>query len=387
MGELPQKVPCNVLLENLPGTQPIRILVGGAVRKSPAILGHHLDTIARQVLPPNVQLIPAYMDDNEDAASTDLLSQFCKEKNGHYADVRAQRPPDFREGGVTHEWTSTAMRRVADLKNQLIKFTMEQKADGLWLVDSDLFLHDRVFWSLWYSDAPIVCGVFWTKWQNRPDVPPMPQVWLRHPYELSGRGIGAEEFIRRLMRRERLQVWGQGACTLYRTECFKKGLSFDYLPDLPTEGMWVGEDRHLCTRAERLYLPMFADAWPDIFHAYHPTDLEPGARWLTDGRNLDDASGPPLLGELVNLTLEALEPVPTQDGSMVHVPKQHTRGVLGRLPLAPDIEIELLEMKRGEQRIVSVKFPPWAEGPFRGGVRLIQITLIDHKLVAEPVNT
>ena len=376
-----------MLLEPLPTTQPIRLLVGGPCRKEPALFRRHLDTVARQILPPNVELIPAYVDDNTNPETSIMLREFCEERKGFHLDARQQGPEgQYTDTGITHTWDGTAMRRVAQHKNALIQLALTERYDGLWLVDADLLFHDRTLWSLWHSDGPIVCGVFWTRWQDTPGCPSLPQVWLRHPYELGGRGMEPEEFLRHLHDRERVRVWGQGACTLYRRDALVKGLTFDLLPDLPTQGMWQGEDRHLCTRAERLYIPMFGDAWPDIFHVYHPHQLDDGIKWLESGANLD-TEGPVRLGHLVSCVLESLEPIPHADGSWAQIPAQHVRGVLGRLPLALDLEDAILTMQRGEQRIVPVRYPRWAPGPFRNGQRLIQVTLVDYKPFNPPVNT
>lgn len=274
------------------------------------------------------------------------------------------------------------MERVGALKNQIFRETLAGGYDGVWLVDSDLICGPRTLWSLWYSDAPMVCGVFWTKWQDRPDCPLMPQVWLRHPYQLDGRGMDGPEFLRKLINRERVQVWGQGACTLYRPEPLQKGVSFDRVPDLPTEGMWVGEDRHLCTRAERLHLPMIADAWPDIFHGYHPHQQTQGEEWL--GRLSEEVLGSPKLGDLVSLHLRALEPI-QMGNQWGHLRPLHVRGQIGKLHLLPQLETAIQEMGRGETRIVSCAYPAWSSSPHRGQTKLMQVTLVDWKANAFPV--
>jgi len=364
-----------------PVVKPIRLLVGGCSRKPPELLRAHLRSIEAQILPPRVTLTPAFVDDNVVDESSEILKAWIEERHGIYLDARGQDRPAFSDAHpVTHQWSGEAMQRVGQLKNALIRDCVAGGYDGLWLVDSDLIFSPRTLWSLFYSDAPIACGVFWTKWQAGGVA--LPQVWLRHPYELSGRGMEAHEFLRRLVNRGRVQVWGQGACTLYRTEVFTKGVSYDFLPDLPKEGMWQGEDRHLCTRAERLHVPMIADAWPDIFHAYHPEEQSQGEEWRE--RLSRETEGRPVTDDLVSLYLHAVEPV--QSGTQwTHLQPYHVRGRLGRLALCPELDDAIRTMTRGDAQIVSVTYPQWSESQFRGQKRLIQVTLVDWKPHADPV--
>ena len=369
-------------LEPLPDQAPIRVLYGGCVRKPAALLRKHLASLDAQLLPPRVVLTPCFVDDNVDPESSALLKAYCTEHHkGIYFDARAQHTPAFADNHpLTHQWSGDAMQRVGEMKNGIIREAMEGAYDALWLIDSDLLCSPRTLWSLWYADAPIVCGVFWTRWMNIPDCPVQPQVWLRQPYGLDGRGMTQADFFHDLMTRQRLQVWGQGACTLYRVPVFRKGLSFDRLPDLPIEGMWQGEDRHLCVRAERLHLPMLADAWPDIFHVYHPQDHDRVIEWPIETEH-------PTPADLVSLRLRAVEPIPVGPNQMAVGQPQHVRGVLGKLPLAPELEQAIPTMTRGDTRIISVTYPMWSKSSFRGTKRLIEVMLVDHKPNAAPVNT
>jgi len=332
-------------LEPVPDSQPIRFVVGGTVRKPPDLLRAHLASLDSQILPPRVELTPVFVDDNVVPDSTEILKAYCETHHGVYLDARAPETPLFADNHpVTHQWSGAAMQRVGNLKNQIFQETLSGGFDGVWLVDADLICSPRTLWSLYFADAPIACAVFWTRWQDTPECPALPQVWLRHPYQLDGRGMQAPDFLRLLIERQRVQVWGQGACTLYRSEVLRKGLSFDFLPDLPTEGMWQGEDRHLCTRAERLHIPMMADAWADIRHCYHPAEQTEGETWL--GQLNHERPGSPVVGDLVSLQIQPLEPVQTAPQQWQQLGKTHSRGQLGKLPLVREIETALGTMER-----------------------------------------
>lgn len=373
-----------MILENLPAATPIRLTVGSAVRKPPDLLRAHLNTLSSQILPPRVSLTPCMVDDNEVEESSQILRQWCEDRNGIYLDARTTERPGFSDTHpITHQWSGEAMRRVGQLKNHIFRETLTNGYQGCWLVDADLILSPRVLWSLFYSDALIVCGVFWTRWQNVPDCQSLPQVWLRHPYQFDGRGLEAHEFLRSLTDRKRVQVWGQGACTLYRVDALSKGLSFELLEDLPKEGMWLGEDRHLCTRAERMHIPMYADAWPDIWHAYHLHEQGNAEDWRQ--RLAEEPLGSPKTDDLVSLHTQALEPVQTGPQQWHHLTRYHARGRLGRMDLVPEVEAAVREMVRGESRIISVQYPLWSASQFRGQRKLIQVTLLDWKTFSPPV--
>ncbi len=156
------------------------------------------------------------------------------------------------------------------------------------------------------------------------------------------------------------------------------GINFSPVPGLPTDGLMAGEDRHFCIRAERAHIPMFADSWPDIFHIYHqPEDVERIPAVLTQlGTEHPKNAG---LGDLVSLRLEALEPVPNQNG-WAHVQPQIVRGRIGQLALMPELEEAVYSLPRGEQRIVKVHCSLAHPLPFyRGRVRLFRVTLLDVK--------
>lgn len=317
----------------------------------------------------------------EQADAKRYAQQWLQERNGAlYQGIGAA--PDFADTGETHHWSHSAMQRVGIHKDGLIKVALDHGYDAIWFVDADLLLDPYTFRSLYACNAPITCGVYWTRWhQGTPEqvIHAAPQVWLTHPYGLEGRGYEAHEFRQKLLDRGLTQVWGQGACTLIRREALEKGVNFAPLPDLPTEGMWQGEDRHFCVKAERLHLPMYADSWPDIFHVYHPSDIaripEFLHRFAARAFEAEQAS----VGDLVSLSLEAIEPIPFANG-WSKVGPQVVRGRLGVLSMMPELEEVVQDMKKGETRIVPLHGDVGHPLPFRRGARfLVRVTLHDHR--------
>ena len=302
-----------MILDTIPYAKTFTLVVGTSVRKSLPVLQAYLQSLAWQELPPNVKVTYVFCADWEtpDSEAEAYLRQWVAERGGMVFSGHRGGGGDYADsGGATHQWTASSMARVGANKNELLQRALGMGADGVWLVDADLICDVSTLRSLWDCNAPIACAVYWTHWHRSPAgdaLSAAPQVWLRHPYQLDGRGIESWQFRKALLERQRVKVWGQGACTLIRSEVLQKGVNFAYIPGISMEGMMAGEDRHFCLRAEALHCDMFADAWPDIFHIYHDSDLPQVPEMLARlSAPHPDKAG---LNDLVNLTLECLEPV------------------------------------------------------------------------------
>lgn len=371
----------------LPDTKETLIVVGTTVRRNLDVLHAHLASVARQELPPRVKLhfcyVPDFTSQQQDAQQ--YLLRWVNERGGEL--VRSAHPPnesDFYDGpnADSHQWGGTAMARVGANKNLILHRALHLRADAVWLVDSDLVLDPTTLASLLACEKPVVSAVFWTKWSKRgtetSQVHAAPQVWLNHPYALEGRGLDAAGFRKKLVEKELTQVWGFGACTLVSTDVIRAGVTFDYLPDVPLDGLMAGEDRHFALRCERLHIPCYADPWPDIAHVYHAEDQSRLPAWTA--RLCEAHPATPTLSDLVALRLRALEPVSVSPGRVQQFGPEHVRGVLAGLDLQPELREAVLTMTRGESRIVKVHFPSHHPHPFlRGRIRLIDVLLVDCK--------
>jgi hypothetical protein len=287
-------------------------------------------------------------------------------------DLADEKPVDAHHSieEQTHGWSIPTFYWLAQQKQWLLRYAEENAYDALLLVDSDLLLDSRAIASLIHAEKPVVSGVFWTKWQ--PDAPMLPQVWLQHPYGFEAAGQTAEEFLGKLRRRELVPVQGLGAFTLIRAGVFSQ-LSFDLVPDLPQEGMWQGEDRHFCVRANRNHVELWADAWPHIFHAYRPSDIDliPHALEALAPRIVEPPHSP---ASWVSLTLEPMEE-PALTGFSLPL-----RGRLGLLRLLPELEEAVAEMTPDTERILPVTFPlDWPVEGYRGQTRIVRIRLHDTR--------
>lgn len=375
-----------VHLESLPDHRDRLIVVGTSVRKSLDTLQPFLTSLAWQELPPRTRLHHVFVDDftPAQADAKAALQSFLAERGGELLRGLPSPVGDYDDGAhlLTHSWTVQSMHRMGQHKNKILRRTRELKADGVWLVDSDLILDRTVLTSLLACDRAITCGVYWTKWQRQVSetqrIWASPQVWLRHPYLLDGRGMDEAAFRQRLMDRQLTRVWGQGACTLLSRKVLDAGIDFSPVPEIKQEGLMAGEDRQFCIKAERGHIDMWADPWIDAFHIYHR------ATQLAQIPDMMDRLGTEhpqtaKIGDLVNVTLTALEPIPAGN-AWNQVGPQHVRGRLGTIPMLPELEDAILSLPRGGEVIVPVHCAASHPMPYlRGRRRLIRVQFVDCK--------
>lgn len=372
-------------LATLPSARERVIAVGTSVRKPVEVLRHYLASLAAQVLPPRTTLLPIFVLDGCTPEATQLIVDFVAERGGTVFNRDAAPTPDFDDTHPdSHQWSENAMRRVGAAKDRIIAEARARDVEALWFCDADLICDSTTLLSLLAAPGPITSAVYWTRWSARAiETQPIyaaPQVWLAHPYALAGAGYEEHEFRAKLANRHLFRVAGYGACTLLQRRALDAGVSFAPVPGVPQQGLMAGEDRQFCIRAQQLHLDGWADAWPDVFHIYHPSDIAKAQGYVErlTQRVLHDS--PSYVSCLVNLTIQPIEPVPWQGGGFTSIPAQYVRGRLGALGLAPELEEAVYGLSRGESRIVPVHFPVHYEIPFyRGKRRLIRVTLNDTK--------
>jgi GT2 family glycosyltransferase len=337
----------------------MRILLASVTNKEPEILGPHLESVLNQVVSDEIEVDAVYIRDG-----AVVLSSYSDDITWWEANAKPASA-EYSVNEDTHHWTKPTFYWLAQEKQRLIDHALKERYDAIWFVDSDLVCSPDTLASLIASDKPIVSAVFWTKWTK--DAPPLPQVWMTHPYEFQGRGVEAHEFIKSLRDRQLIEVGGLGACTLIRSSVLNQVGFWPLIEGLPEEGMWQGEDRHFCVRATRSHIPLYADAWPDIFHVYRDSDV-------ANIPAFNDLSRSPRVGDLVSFVIEPIEE-PQLAGF-----KAHARGRLGAINILPVIERALMDMVPGDERFVKIRFPMWWKLPeYRGQVKSVYLRLLGVK--------
>jgi len=353
----------------------MKILAGAVVRQDPTILAAHLKTMKWQEVADEhtVNLCYVVDQDPDEEGYQEVIDLLTDDP-----DIMTMLTPmDERPSGAeyivddnTHHWNVATFQHLARLKQLLLDRAREEGYDAVWLVDTDLLCDPYTLQSLINCGLPVVSGVFWTQWS--PNHPPLPQVWQRHPYELATIRIPEHVFLDRLHKRDMVPVAGLGACTLINTEVLDHLKYWPFLDGLPEGGMWQGEDRHFCVRANQAHIPLMADGWPDIYHVYRPSYIKhiPEVLSLLQDKHLPAAN----IGDLVSFTLEELE------DAQLAGRKLHVRGRLGRLDILPEIEIDLQNLAPGQDCLTPVNFPlHYPAKDLRGQTRLMQITLLAVK--------
>lgn len=368
-----------MILSPTPDLATQDIVIGLVIRKPLEIVKACLACLSAQALPPNIAIRYHVILDTDDAEVIQHCADFLAAGERNVMECEIPVQGDFSDSGpVTHEWTTPAMARVGRLKTRILKAALASHATAVWLVDADLLCDAGTLKSLWYVEAPVAFAVFWTRWHNDPQLHSAPQVWLRHPYSLDGRGYDEGSFRRRLTTRQCTQVWGGGACTLIRRSVLEAGVTFDYVPGVPLDGMMAGEDRHFNIQCESRHIPMIADPWPHIFHCYHVSDRASIGEWMTRLADVRTVGIPDPVW--LNLRLRMLEPVPMGPNTFGHVPPHTIRIKVGTGQILPDLEHQCLQHLDGQPFIASVHYPSWYPLDWlRGQKRLIDVTVVDAK--------
>jgi len=349
----------------------VKILVASVTRNGPEVLGPHFKSLHSQVLPKEVELDFFYLLDPDTPIES---GQLLEELGVAWGKCEAKESgEEYEVSESTHHWNKPTFYWLAKQKQKLLDKAKEEKYDYVFFVDSDLVLGPDCIASLFHVQEKVVSAVFWTKWTK--GAPALPQVWMEHPYEFQGRGLEAHEHLQKAAERQVWKVGGLGACTLIAKEVFDKLAWYPILPNLPEEGMWQGEDRSFCIRATRNHVPLIADAWPDIFHIYRPSDLPNAEECLQTMKVIQKEK--PEFGDLVSAQLS-----PTEEMNLAGW-SYHLRGRLGQMRILPDIELALLSMKVGDDKFVRVRFPVWWKVPEYAG-KTMQVRV---KLLGAKVNT
>ncbi len=390
----------NPTLQPIPPEQTVRVLIASPVRKPPIVVEQFLKTLAWQQLRTRTEIHYLFAPNfsEQDMYATDSLSLLAGFANRQSSvtlwDNEEVTKQDYADGAETRVWTKPAFNRVGALKNRMLQFALDGNFDFIWFVDADVMCDPYTLQSLldsvgiehWLMNQslglPIASAVYWTRWQNpqpgsTQKVHAGPQVWLVHPYELHGRGWTEPKFREALVERKRVRVWGLGACTLIPRSAFAKGVSFANFAGLPPGGMSEGEDRHFCAWATAKHVTLIADAWSDIYHAYHPSDYGDLAENV---EKLQVEHARPSFGDLVSAKIEMLEPVPDRIGRWLRVEPRWVRGKLGALPVLPQIEETVGMLNLGQSKVINLHFPAhYSEPQMQLKTFVARVTLLDAK--------
>jgi glycosyltransferase involved in cell wall biosynthesis len=218
-----------------------------------------------------------FTDDNKDVQSSRLLEEFSPEGSA-VTILQGLKGSSYVCNEESHHWSDALMYRVANYKNEIIRYAIKQQYDYLFFIDSDIIVHPDLLEHLKKAEKEIVSEIFWSKWHY--NTPFEPNVWLFDEYDLVPRQLGEEldekemekrksEFLNQLKVPGLYKVGGLGACTLISRSALLKGVDFSPIMNLTIHG----EDRFFCIRAEVLGIPLYVDTHFPAYHIYRKRDL------------------------------------------------------------------------------------------------------------------
>lgn len=276
-----------------------RTLVGSPVYQKPKILEAFLKSL--HSLNHNGST-PDYIfvDDNADEESRRLLAGFQREGSATII-LPGMENTGYVCDEESHHWNDNLMLKVANFKNQIIQYAIDNAYDSLFFVDSDLVLHPDLLIHLEQQNQEVVSEIFWTRWHD--GLPMEPNVWLFDEYDLVPKQLGEEwnqmlgeeenarrraGFIEQLKRPGLYEVGGLGACTLISRSALLKSVNFSPIRNLTIHG----EDRFFCIRAAVLNIGLFVDTCFPAYHIYREPDLAGAADYMARcGTNIGAACG------------------------------------------------------------------------------------------------
>lgn len=253
-----------------------KILIAAPVRQDGAILREFLRSL-HELDRTGLEVEFAFVDDNVEPESKQALADFAARERTLLL-AGGDAPEVYQKDEYGHVWNDELIWKVARFKDRLLDHARGAGHDFVFLIDSDLVLHQHMLRHLLAQGVDLVSEVFWTRWQ--PGMPDRPQVWLRDQYTMhvqrSDERLDQDEIERRrqaffqeLLRPGLHAVGGLGACTLISRRALLAGVSFAAIPNL---SFW-GEDRHFCVRAAALGLSLHADTCYPPLHVYRHSEL------------------------------------------------------------------------------------------------------------------
>lgn len=250
------------------------IILFSPVKQTSDILRFFLDALGRLSYPGKFSCW--FYDDNDQAASSQMLLDFCKEKNGNILPPLPLGNSNYRKNEETHVWDLSTIDRVTAIKNLAINFFLQTDAEYLFLVDSDVILQPRTLETLLEAQVYIISEVYWTQWHKKGQeaTPYLPNVW-----DIHGSYYTSLESVFRLAEPGVYRVGGLGACTLIHRSVLELGVNFSKIPGL---ALW-GEDRYFCVRASCFGIGLYADTHVTPFHLYRSSLIPECQEWIQEG--------------------------------------------------------------------------------------------------------
>ena len=141
-----------------------RILIGSSVCQKPSILERFLVSLKKLDLT-GIDVTFRFIDDNQNETSSHMLQQ----ANLGHETILTTAPPKtavYHVDDTTHYWSGSLVLRVANLKNLIIAYAIENRFNYLFLIDSDLIINPNLILHLLAQEKDVISEIFWTSTQH-----------------------------------------------------------------------------------------------------------------------------------------------------------------------------------------------------------------------------
>lgn len=230
-----------------------RILITAPIRQKPEILKLYLDSLKNLKIDNNLFKIDKY-----------FILHNCYDELKNYFDndtiiIPKNDKTTYEIDKNTHYWKYENFNALANIKNDIVKYSVEKEYDYTFWVDSDLILHPctllHLYNALQVMEKHIISEIFWTKWQDA-DLHEGSNAWLYDQY-------GGNQAM--FNKADVFKVGGTGALILVDNKVYRAGVNYSYIPNV-TYSVW--EDRAFCIRAMVHGFEIFMDTHYPAKHLY-----------------------------------------------------------------------------------------------------------------------
>jgi hypothetical protein len=228
-----------------------RILITAPIRQKPEILTQYLESLANLEIG-NFSIDKYFVLHNCYEELKHLFPSDC------ILECYEDKTKDVREE-YTHNWDIGNLSAVASIKNNIVAYSLKNKYDYTFFVDSDLILHpktlNQLYTQLESMKEYIMSEVFWTEW-NKGEGNLGSNAW-----DYDGYGGDQERYKEKGI----YQVGGTGACILINNAVYGYGVNYSPIPNVSFTH-W--EDRAFCIRAMVNNFKIFLDTHYPVTHLY-----------------------------------------------------------------------------------------------------------------------
>ena len=228
----------------------IRVLITAPLKQDAETFGYFQDALDALEIPEDVTVDRFFVVNDCDEVIPMIRGDYAVMNTG---DVYQKTHND-------HIWTQNNLSKMEQLRNATINQALAGAYDYWWSIDTDVIVQPQTLKILLDADKDIVSEVFWTQsrvgnwWCNG---------WLYDQADADGHFTDGSWRVPGLYR-----VGMTGACTLAKTDVFRRGVSYTRIPNI-RKVLW-GEDRWFSIRAAVLGVEMWLDTHAPAEHLFTP---------------------------------------------------------------------------------------------------------------------